>query len=572
LLVIFNGSIVSLFLKFKTKVKEKKTSINRGELQTEEKKYQPPEKVDFPKEPEFVVWNEQVAKDESVVSLDSDNIQKDNTEAVISLEINNDNKVGTITYQFPPTALLNKGDKEQTVKNKKELQHSTRVLEDTLLSFGVNAKVVKVSRGPTITRYEIQPAPGVKVSKIVNLADDIALSMAAADIRIEAPIPNKSAVGIEVPNKEITTVYLRELMESSDFQNNNSKLAVALGKDVAGAPIIADLQKMPHLLIAGATGTGKSVCINTIVSSLLFKAQPHEVKLLMVDPKVVELNVYNNIPHLISPVVTDPKKAAVALKWVVTEMENRYSLFASSGARDIQKYNEIIKEQQEDGYLPYVVVVIDELADLMMVAPNDVEDAICRIAQMARAAGIHLVIATQRPSVDVITGLIKANIPSRISFSVSSQIDSRTILDMSGAEKLLGKGDMLYYPSGASKPLRVQGCFISDKEVETITEFWKKQGKPEYAGEVFKVQPKEEKVDGDDELFQDALCLVVESNQASVSMLQRRLRIGYTRAARLIDALEEKGYIGSYEGSKPRQVLATTENLRMITEHKEKSK
>jgi len=396
--------------------------------------------------------------------------------------------------------------------------------------------------------------------------------MAAADIRIEAPIPNKSAVGIEVPNKEIAVVYLRDIIESPEFQNNSSKLSVALGKDVAGAPIVADLQKMPHLLIAGATGTGKSVCINTIISSLLFKAQPSEVKLLMVDPKVVELNVYNNIPHLVSPVVTDPKKAATALKWVVAEMENRYSLFASNGARDIHKYNEILKERQNDGILPYIVVIIDELADLMMVAPNDVEDAICRIAQMARAAGIHLVIATQRPSVDVITGLIKANIPSRISFAVSSQIDSRTILDIGGAEKLLGKGDMLYYPSGASKPIRVQGCFISDKEVEAVTDFWKKQAKPEYAKEIFKFQPKEEKTEVMDELFYDALRLVVETNQASVSLLQRRLKIGYTRAARLIDALEEKGYIGPYEGSKPREVLATAENLRIINEYKEKNK
>ncbi|HHV71962.1 MAG TPA: DNA translocase FtsK [Clostridia bacterium] len=589
ILIIFNKSLVGLFVDYANRSKKKRSKKENKKIEFEQFDDELEEKVEIKAEPEInesdaknndktpelIVWNDDLSIDnDKLICEDNDisitnNDKNDYFEVAATLELNTDS---TVNYSFPPISLLNKDIKGQTFKNKKELHQSTKLLEDTLLSFGVNAKVVKVSRGPTITRYEVQPAPGVKVSKIVNLADDIALSMAAADIRIEAPIPNKSAVGIEVPNKEIAVVYLRDIIESPEFQNNSSKLSVALGKDVAGAPIVADLQKMPHLLIAGATGTGKSVCINTIISSLLFKAQPSEVKLLMVDPKVVELNVYNNIPHLVSPVVTDPKKAATALKWVVAEMENRYSLFASNGARDIHKYNEILKERQNDGILPYIVVIIDELADLMMVAPNDVEDAICRIAQMARAAGIHLVIATQRPSVDVITGLIKANIPSRISFAVSSQIDSRTILDIGGAEKLLGKGDMLYYPSGASKPIRVQGCFISDKEVEAVTDFWKKQAKPEYAKEIFKFQPKEEKTEVMDELFYDALRLVVETNQASVSLLQRRLKIGYTRAARLIDALEEKGYIGPYEGSKPREVLATAENLRIINEYKEKNK
>ena len=463
-------------------------------------------------------------------------------------------------YIIPATSLLHKSLRVKNPRLNKDLTDNVRTLEETLDSFGVKVKVTQVTQGPAITRYEAQPAPGVKVSKITNLADDIALSLAASDVRIEAPVPGKSVVGIEVPNKEVATVHFREVIESPDFANFSGKLSLALGKDISGAPIIADLAKMPHLLIAGATGSGKSVCINTLIQSILFKATPDEVKFLMVDPKMVELANYNGIPHLIAPVVTDPKKAAGALKWIVTEMETRYELFAGSGVRDIVRYNFLrsqSKDPAEHPPLPYVIVIIDELADLMMVAPGDVEDAICRLAQMARAAGIHLIVATQRPSVDVITGLIKANVPSRIAFAVSSQVDSRTILDMNGAEKLLGRGDMLFYPMGASKPMRVQGCFLGDKEVDNVVKFLQKQAKPEYQeipDITSNVASNEEELD---DLFYAAAQLFIESNTASVSMLQRRMRIGYTRAARLMDLLEEKGVVGPYEGSKPREVLLT---------------
>jgi DNA segregation ATPase FtsK/SpoIIIE, S-DNA-T family len=463
-------------------------------------------------------------------------------------------------FQLPNLTLLHKSMKVKNPRINKDLADNVKILEDTLDSFGVKVKVTHVTQGPAITRYEAQPAPGIKVSKITNLADDIALSLASADVRIEAPVPGKSVVGIEVPNKEIATVHFREVMETPEFLNSPSKLTMVLGKDITGTPIVADLTKMPHLLIAGATGSGKSVCVNTLINSILFKARPDEVKFLLVDPKMVELTNYNGIPHLIAPVVTDPKKAAGALKWIVTEMETRYELFAAAGVRDIVRYNFLrTQEKKEEAQpLPYVVVVIDELADLMMVAPGDVEDSICRLAQMARAAGIHLLIATQRPSVDVITGLIKANIPSRIAFSVSSQIDSRTILDMNGAEKLLGRGDMLYYPMGASKPVRVQGCFLGDKEVENVVRFLQNQAKPEYQ-EIPNIELGSSKTmeDSGDELFHQASLLFIESGNASVSLLQRRLRIGYTRAARLMDLLEEKGVVGGYEGSKPREVLLT---------------
>jgi S-DNA-T family DNA segregation ATPase FtsK/SpoIIIE len=462
-------------------------------------------------------------------------------------------------FQLPQASLLNKALKIKNPRLNKDLADNVKILEETLGSFGVKIKVTQVTQGPTITRYEAQPAPGVKVSKITNLADDIALSLASADVRIEAPIPGKSVVGIEVPNKEIAMVHFREVLETSEYQGTTSKLALCLGKDITGNPVIADLTKMPHLLIAGATGSGKSVCINTLIHSILFKARPDEVKFLLVDPKRVELANYNGIPHLIAPVVTDPQKAAGALKWIVTEMETRYELFAAAGVRDIVRYNflRIQDKNEEHPPLPYVVVIIDELADLMMVAPGDVEDAICRLAQMARAAGIHLIVATQRPSVDVITGLIKANIPSRIAFGVSSQTDSRTILDMNGAEKLLGRGDMLYYPMGASKPLRVQGCYLGDKEVENVVTFLQNQAKPEYQ-EIPNMDIKDTKVENmEDELFYQAAQLFIEGGTASVSLLQRRLRIGYTRAARLMDLLEEKGVVGGYEGSKPREVLMT---------------
>lgn len=462
-------------------------------------------------------------------------------------------------FQLPQLALLNKGIKIKNPRLNKDLADNVKILEETLASFGVKIKVTQVTQGPAVTRYEAQPAPGVKVSKITNLADDIALSLASADVRIEAPIPGKSVVGIEVPNKEIAMVHFREVLETPEFQETTSKLAMCLGKDITGTPVIADLTKMPHLLIAGATGSGKSVCINTLIHSILFKARPDEVKFLLVDPKMVELANYNGIPHLIAPVVTDPKKAAGALKWIVTEMETRYELFAAAGVRDIVRYNFLRTQDKHDEHppLPYVVVIIDELADLMMVAPGDVEDAICRLAQMARAAGIHLIVATQRPSVDVITGIIKANIPSRIAFGVSSQTDSRTILDMNGAEKLLGRGDMLYYPMGASKPLRVQGCYLGDKEVENVVTFLQNQAKPEYQ-EIPNMELGNTKTEAlEDELFYQAAQLFIEGGTASVSLLQRRLRIGYTRAARLMDFLEDKGVVGGYEGSKPREVLMT---------------
>lgn len=446
-------------------------------------------------------------------------------------------------------------------------------LERVLADFGVQAKVIRVARGPVITRYELAPAPGVKISRIVNLADDIALGLAARDVRIEAPIPGKAAIGIEVPNKQPRSVPFREVLETSEFKEGPSKLRIALGKDIANQPVVADLAKMPHLLVAGATGSGKSVCITALINSLLSNARPDEVKFLMVDPKMVELSIYNGIPHLLAPVVTDPKKAAAALKWVVKEMETRYELFAAAGVRDIERYNRTKFQEQRNvnphdkiaPALPWIVVIIDELADLMMVAANEVEEAICRLAQMARAAGIHLVIATQRPSVDVITGLIKANIPSRISFAVSSQIDSRTILDATGAEKLLGRGDMLYSPQGLNKPLRVQGCWVTDDEVQRVISFWKAQGRPEYLDpEGFTsltAGGKTESAGPEDELFVEAGHLIITTGMASVSFLQRKLKLGYARAARLMDLLEENAIVGGYEGSKPRQVLISIEEF-----------
>jgi S-DNA-T family DNA segregation ATPase FtsK/SpoIIIE len=469
-------------------------------------------------------------------------------------------------YELPSLKLLQlpKGKSGQSGSGYME---NARKLETTLESFGVRAKVVEVVRGPSVTRYEIQPDVGVKVSRIVSLTDDIALALAAKDIRMEAPIPGKSAIGIEVPNTEVSLVTLREVMETGAFQDSKAKLSVAFGRDISGTPIVADLAKMPHLLVAGATGSGKSVCINGIITSILYKARPDEVKFLMVDPKMVELNVYNGIPHLLSPVVTDPRRASLALKKVVKEMENRYELFAKSGTRNIEGYNQLlVKDKQKP--LPFIVVIVDELADLMMVAANDVEDAICRIAQMARAAGIHLIIATQRPSVDVITGVIKANIPSRIAFGVSSQIDSRTILDGAGAEKLLGRGDMLFVPVGSNKPTRVQGAFLSDAEVESVCNAVRSQAQAEYQPDLvpeidFEDDSNSSGDHAEDELFDQAVQIILEAKQASVSLLQRRMRIGYTRAARLIDAMEAKGIIGPYEGSKPREVLYTLEGYQM---------
>jgi DNA segregation ATPase FtsK/SpoIIIE, S-DNA-T family len=462
-------------------------------------------------------------------------------------------------YRIPPLSLLKLPKKRSSVE-KGDMEENAHRLVSTLQSFGVQAKVLEVHRGPTVTRYEIQPEMGVKVSRIVSLSDDIALALAAKDIRIEAPIPGKAAVGIEIPNEEIAMVGLRDVLESMEYRQASCKLAIGLGRDISGAAVVADLARMPHLLVAGATGSGKSVCINGIVTSLLYRARPDEVKLMMIDPKRVELNIYNGIPHLLVPVVTDPRKAAVALKKVVAEMEKRYELFAKNGARDIERYNQIMREQAEGSILllPYIVVIIDELADLMMVASTDVEDAICRLAQMARAAGIHLIIATQRPSVDVITGVIKANIPSRIAFAVSSQADSRTILDMGGADKLLGRGDMLYLPTGASKPIRVQGAFLSDEEVEAVVRFVKTQQEPNYNKEMISSSNDTMRPDEiEDDLYPQAVQLVIEAQTASVSLLQRRLRVGYTRAARLIDRMEVDRIVGPYEGSKPREVLLT---------------
>jgi DNA segregation ATPase FtsK/SpoIIIE, S-DNA-T family len=462
-------------------------------------------------------------------------------------------------YERPSSELLNINNLlKMNRDDKKDLLNNASRLEDTLSSFGVEAKVIQVTKGPSVTRYELQPHSGVKVSKIVNLSDDIALGLAARGVRIEAPIPGKSAVGIEVPNKELTPVYLREVIESDEFINSKKNLAFCLGKDIAGNCVVSDLSKMPHMLIAGATGSGKSVCINTLIISLLYKYSPDNVKLLMVDPKVVELNVYNGIPHLLIPVVTDPKKAAGALNWAVNEMTRRYKLFAENGVRNIESYNELFSKGKISEKLPWIVIIVDELADLMMVCPNDIEDYIGRLAQMARAAGMHLVIATQRPSVDVITGVIKANIPSRISFAVSSQIDSRTILDSSGAEKLLGKGDMLFYPVGEVKPIRIQGAFISEEEVEKVVGFIKsQQNNHEYRTEILE-QINTSASEGEnerDELLDEAIRIVVESDQASTSLIQRRLRIGYNRAARIMEQLESNGIISGRDGSKPRQIL-----------------
>lgn len=466
-------------------------------------------------------------------------------------------------YHFPSLDILAKGKGSQS--NGEEVAQNAMMLENVLSNFGITAKVVNATQGPTVTRYEIEPAPGVKVSRIVNLTDDIALNLAAQHIRMEAPIPGKSAIGIEVPNKTTEAVHLRDVLDCSDFKDARGGIPVGLGKDIAGKPVITDLAKMPHLLVAGTTGSGKSVCVNTLISSILFSRKPEEVKLLLIDPKMVELSIYNGIPHLMAPVVTDMKKAAAVLRWAVREMEARYKAFAASGKRDIKSYN----EAHPKAAMPLIVLIIDELADLMMTAPDDIEESISRLAQMARAAGIHMVLATQRPSVNVITGSIKANVPSRISFAVGSQIDSRTILDMAGAEKLLGKGDMLFAPIGANKPIRVQGAFISDDEVEHLVEFVKAQREPEYddtvTQEAEKETEKELSEENDiyrDELLERAVNLVMESGQASVSMLQRRFRIGYTRAARLVDTMEDLKIVGPSMGSKAREILMSPEQAK----------
>ena len=519
------------------------------------------------------VFNED-KKDREEVKVKKEKLDN-NVKEVVSKEIEEsltEEKKEEKPYINPSIDLLNINNKTKFKKeDKRGLLENAGKLVGILNDFGVDANVKQVTKGPSVTRYEIQPSPGVKVSKIVNLQDDIALGLAASGVRMEAPIPGKAAIGIEVPNSEQTPVFLKEVIDNKEFTTSNNKLAFALGKDIAGKSVIGDLATMPHTLIAGATGSGKSVCINTLIVSLLYKYSPKEVRLLMVDPKVVELSIYNGIPHLLIPVVTDPKKAAAALNWAVNEMNKRYNLFSESSVRNIEGYNALFDKGIIEEKLPYMVIIVDELADLMMTCPNDVEDYICRLAQKARAAGIHLIIATQRPSVDVITGVIKANIPSRISFAVSSGIDSRTILDQTGAEKLLGRGDMLYCPMGENKPIRVQGAFISEEEVERVVNFIKDEGVSidyeesiiEHIENESKGTDKGTELSDVDELLNEAIKIVVEYNQASTSFLQRKLRIGFNRASRIMDDLEERGIISEKDGSRPREVLISKEELEL---------
>ncbi len=469
-------------------------------------------------------------------------------------------KANSADYNRPPLDLLNAVESDRAF-NKSDIKESIKTLEDTFANFGMKIKVNQVSCGPAVTRYELQPAPGIKVSKILSLTDDLQLSLAARGIRIEAPIPGKSAVGIEVPNEKIAQVGLRNILSSSIFQDSHKTLTFALGEDISGNPVVASLEDMPHLLIAGSTGSGKSVCLNSLILSLLYKSSPEEVRLVLIDPKMVELTVFNGVPHLMAPVVTDPKKAAMVLRWMLSEMEKRYKRFSEEGVRDIYRFNEISPER-----LPFIVIVIDELADLMMVSPVEVEDAICRLAQMARAAGIHLVVATQRPSVDVVTGIIKANIPSRIAFAVSSQTDSRTILDMGGAEKLLGRGDMLFFPVGATKPIRVQGAYVSDAELERVVEYLQAQNIEELPSMLEWETSLESgpELEMEDDLFWEAVRVFVETKKASVSLLQRKLRIGYARAARLVDIMEERGIISEPDVNRKREVLIDEEQLEKL--------
>ncbi|MEA2087982.1 MAG: DNA translocase FtsK [Candidatus Caldatribacteriota bacterium] len=469
-------------------------------------------------------------------------------------------------YQVPPLSLLSDSYAEDKTDTKLNIEENVKTLERTFTNFGINAKVVGVIHGPTVTRYEIHPAPGVKISKITNLSNDIALSFAVASVRIEAPIPGKNAVGIEVPNRMRINVYLKEILQSSEFQNGKYKLPIALGIDIGGNPIIADLTELPHLLIAGATGSGKSVCINNIILSILYKLSPEEVKLLMIDPKRVELNIYNGIPHLLIPIITDASQAIKVLNWSISEMEKRFKMFAEAGVRNLAGYNEYVRNINDDTEpLPYIVIVIDELADLMLSSPVKAEESLCRLAQMTRATGIHLIIATQRPSVDIITGSIKVNFPSRIAFAVSTQVDSRTILDVNGAEKLLGNGDMLFSPVGASKPIRAQGAFVVEKEIRKVVSYLMKNSpSPEYKQEVLEYKKskgllRETEEEEEDELFNDAVSIIINSKQASISILQRKLRIGYTRAARLIDVMEQKGIVGPYDGRNPRKIMISNE-------------
>ena len=524
-------------------------------------------------EPAFASQKKNPKSSEKEIQSGITNIQK---------EITSQTEEIPAEYHYPPLNLLKRGDGRSQGDSDEHLRKTAKKLQETLHNFGVNVTITNVSCGPTVTRYELQPEMGVKVSKIVNLADDIKLNLATPDIRIEAPIPGKAAVGIEVPNKENHAVMLREILQSQEFQTAKSKLSFAVGKDIAGKPVVTDIAKMPHLLIAGATGSGKSVCINTLIISILYKASPDEVKLIMIDPKVVELSVYNGIPHLFIPVVTDPKKAAGALNWAVSEMMKRYNTFAEYGVRNLGEYNRKIEKmavpegEDPEKPMPQIVIIVDELADLMMVAPGEVEDAICRLAQLARAAGIHLIIATQRPSVNVITGLIKANMPSRIAFSVSSGVDSRTILDMNGAEKLLGKGDMLFYPQGYQKPARLQGAFVSDEEVSSIVEFLADKNpkvtyNPQIEQQVNTISLSGGSSGGNDQndvYFVDAGKFIIEKEKASIGMLQRMFKIGFNRAARIMDQLSDAGVVGPEEGTKPRKVLMSMEEFQTyIEEH-----
>ncbi|MBS2969042.1 DNA translocase FtsK [Metabacillus sp. KIGAM252] len=543
---------------------EKKTRRSKEDTDEPEiEAYEPISRYDEDSEPIISSFADRVEREETAPEPPPEAAAEKGTgvdpEPVPGIQISF-SEVENKDYKLPPVSLLKQPQHNGQQTDKKNIYENARKLERTFQSFGVKAKVTQVHLGPAVTKYEVYPDTGVKVSRIVNLSDDLALALAAKDIRIEAPIPGKSAIGIEVPNSEVAMVSLREVIDNNVNDRPDAKLLIGLGRDISGEAVLAEMNKMPHLLVAGSTGSGKSVCINGIITSILMRAKPHEVKMMMIDPKMVELNVYNGIPHLLAPVVTDPKKASQALKKVVNEMERRYELFSHTGTRNIEGYNENIRrinteEGEKQPELPYIVVIVDELADLMMVASSDVEDSITRLSQMARAAGIHLIIATQRPSVDVITGVIKANIPSRIAFSVSSMTDSRTILDMGGAEKLLGRGDMLFLPVGASKPVRVQGAFLSDNEVEEVVNFVIGQQKAQYQENMIPTETAETASDVNDDLYEEAVQLVVDMQTASVSMLQRRFRVGYTRAARLIDAMEERGVVGPYEGSKPREVL-----------------
>lgn len=563
ILVLTDLKFTNIFKIIKETVKEKDRS-NKKDLKTNSK---------INTKPKRKILEEITEKDSNNIKIMNYSEVKNNTlsnEAIKNSEqlafdtkINKKQKTdNNIEFILPSIDILETVQIKKDNKDNKLIMNNAKIIEETMQNFGIDARVTQINKGPTITCYELSPAPGIKLSRIVSLSDNIALSLASSDIRIEAPIPGKAAVGIEVPNKVKESVFFKELLLSEEYQTLDSKLPLALGKDVSGNTIVSTIDKMPHLLIAGATGSGKSVCINTIIMNILFRSSPEEVKLLLIDPKVVELSVYNGIPHLLIPVVTDAKKASFALNWAVEEMERRYKLFAKNSVRDIKSYNDN-QETMKEEKLPNIVIIIDELADLMMVAAQEIEDYICRLAQMARAAGMYLIVATQRPSVDVITGTIKANIPSRISFAVSSQVDSRTILDMGGAEKLLGKGDMLFYPSSYSKPLRVQGAFITDSEVEKVVNHLKKQNITEYDEEMIEVVENtvDTELEDADSLLPEAIDLVLQEGQASISFLQRRLRVGYARAARLVDDMEAMGVVGGFEGNKPRKVLVSKEDL-----------